>query len=92
MRRLLSPAKGGGKMGSDEEIKFAFSSLDDDRKLISAGKVQRWEVTKWAVALNVGLASASALVSNKPPFASAVIVHLCALVAVLAGGACCARQ
>jgi hypothetical protein len=48
-----------------EEFKFACSSLDDNRKLIAAGKSQRWEVIKWAVALNVGLATVSIAINKK---------------------------
>jgi hypothetical protein len=33
--------------------------LDDHRKLIAAGKVQRWEVLKWAMTVNLVLATAS---------------------------------
>jgi hypothetical protein len=38
----------------------ALRLFDDRRALIAAGKVQRWEVTKWAVTANVALAAASA--------------------------------
>jgi hypothetical protein len=34
--------------------------FDDQRSLIAALKVQRWEVVKWAATLNVALAAASA--------------------------------
>jgi hypothetical protein len=33
--------------------------LDDYRKLIAAGKAQRWEVLKWTVTVNLALATAS---------------------------------
>src|SRR5262245_45350651 len=49
---------------SEREFQFASSCLDDHRKLIAAGKAQRWDVVKWAVALNVGLATASLTLVN----------------------------
>jgi hypothetical protein len=49
----------------DEEFKFANSYLDDIRKLIAAGKAQRWDVTKWIVGLNAGLATASVAINQK---------------------------
>jgi hypothetical protein len=50
----------------DEEFKFAHSYLDDNRKLIAAGKAQRWDATKWIVGLNAGLATASIAINQKP--------------------------
>lgn len=49
----------------DEKFKFANSYLDDIRKLIAAGKSQRWDVTKWTVGLNAGLATASVAINQK---------------------------
>jgi hypothetical protein len=49
----------------DEEFKFANSYLEDIRKLIAAGKAQRWDVTKWVVGLNAGLATASIAINQK---------------------------
>jgi hypothetical protein len=40
----------------DEELKVIYSALDDCRRLIAAGKVQRWDVVKWGVTVNVALA------------------------------------
>lgn len=44
---------------TDQEFHVACAILDDIRKLIAAGKSQRWDVIKWAVALNIALATAS---------------------------------
>jgi hypothetical protein len=65
-----------------EESQFAYSSLDDDRKLIAAGKAQRWEVLKWAVALNVGLATAATAINKKP--AAGMILGFALIVLLLA--------
>jgi hypothetical protein len=47
---------------TEHELNMACSILEDTRKLIAAGKVQRWDVVKWAVSVNIGLATvASAL-------------------------------
>jgi hypothetical protein len=43
----------------DKEFQIACSALDDCRKLIAAGKVQRWEVVKWGVSVNLALATVS---------------------------------
>jgi hypothetical protein len=42
-----------------EEIRFALGALDDYRRLIAAGKTQRWDVIKWAVTINMALTAAS---------------------------------
>ena len=44
---------------NEHEFHVACAILDDDRKLIAAGKSQRWDVIKWAVTVNVALATAS---------------------------------
>jgi hypothetical protein len=41
-----------------EELDVVLRLFDDKRALIAAGKIQRWEVTKWAITLNVALATA----------------------------------
>ncbi len=40
-------------------------SDEDNQRLISAGKNQRWEVIKWVTTVNMGLATASALISSR---------------------------
>jgi len=41
----------------DDEMRFALGVLDDHRRLIAAGKTQRWDI--WAKTINVALAGAS---------------------------------
>jgi len=81
----------------EEELKVIYSALDDCRRLIAAGKVQRWDVVKWGVTVNVALATAAALIPFKGafdvcglavpfsfiPFGLAVVVALVGLVLVL---------
>jgi hypothetical protein len=52
----------------EEELKVIYSALDDQRRLIAAGKVQRWDVVKWGVTVNVALATATALIQFKGAF------------------------
>jgi hypothetical protein len=47
----------GGASLKDRDFEFACGVLDDDRSLIAAGKTQRWEVLKWTVTVNVGIAA-----------------------------------
>ncbi len=49
---------------TDKEYQAASAILEDHRKLIAALKVQRWEVVKWTVGINLSLATASALVAK----------------------------
>ena len=52
----------------EEELKIIYSALDDCRRLIAAGKVQRWDVVKWGVTVNVALATAAAAIKFKGAF------------------------
>jgi hypothetical protein len=45
----------------DKEFQIAIGAVEDSRKLIAAGKVQRWDVVKWGVSVNLALTVASAL-------------------------------
>jgi hypothetical protein len=47
-----------------------YSALDDCRRLIAAGKVQRWDVVKWGVTVNVALATAAAVIEFNVAFSS----------------------
>jgi hypothetical protein len=51
-------AEGGG--ANDKEFQVIASALDDCRRLIAAGKMQRWDVVKWGVTVNTALAAAAA--------------------------------
>ena len=63
-----------------EELDVILRLFDDRRALIAAGKVQRWEVTKWVVTANFALAAAAAT----PSFGS-VRGFLLILVGLIAG-------
>src|SRR5215470_19979949 len=52
----------------EEELKVIYSALDDQRRLIAAGKVQRWDVVKWGVTVNVALGVAAAAIPFKGAF------------------------
>jgi len=52
----------------DEELKVIYSALDDCRRLIAAGKVQRWDVVKWGVTVNVALAATTAAIPFEGAF------------------------
>jgi hypothetical protein len=71
-----------------EELKVIYSALDDQRRLIAAGKVQRWDVVKWGVTINVALAAATAAIPFEGafdlfPFVLAVLVALVSWLLVL---------
>ena len=76
----------------ERDVAALLSSLDDYRAVIAAGKVQRWDVVKWAVTLNLAFATVSVIWDQKTPglfaprtiffaLASAVMVAAVALVA-----------
>lgn len=66
----------------DEKFKFAHAYLDDIRKPIAAGKAQRWDVTKWIVGLNAGLATASVAINQK---AAAGLISVTAILLAVIG-------
>jgi hypothetical protein len=43
----------------DRDFAIASLLLQDQQRLIAAGKVQRWDVVKWTIAVNLALATAS---------------------------------
>jgi hypothetical protein len=44
---------------TDQDFQISCLLLQDQQRLIAAGKVQRWDVVKWSVAFNLALATAS---------------------------------
>jgi hypothetical protein len=44
----------------EKEFAIAVGILEDSRKLIATGKIQRWDVVKWSVTVNIALAVAAA--------------------------------
>jgi hypothetical protein len=47
-----------------DQLKVALDLIEDCRRVIAAGKSQRWDVLKWAVAIN--LAIPAAIIAIKP--------------------------
>jgi hypothetical protein len=67
----------------DKEFQVVVSALDDCRRLITAGKVQRWDVFKWGVTVNIGFAAAAAaLRHNMLLFGLAVAVAIASLLLI----------
>jgi len=60
----MSSQKGKAAKIKPEEFQFACLYLADGQRYIAAGKVQRWEVMKWAVSVNLALAIASSLATT----------------------------
>jgi hypothetical protein len=64
----------------DQDFAIASLLLQDQQRLIAAGKVQRWDVVKWTIAFNLALATAS--VSIGTAGAGIIIVVFTVLVAL----------
>ena len=60
--------------------------IDDVRRLVAAGKTQRWDIVKWAVTINMALAAAS--VAVKQQHVSAAFFFLAVGVVVIAFFSC----
>jgi len=67
----------------DQDFAIASLLLQDQQRLIAAGKVQRWDVVKWTTAVNLALATASVGIGTSG--AGIIIVVFTVLVA-LGGG------
>lgn len=61
---------------NEREFQIVSSALDDCRRLIAAGKVQRWDVVKWGVTVNLALATASAAIG--PKFGASIALYIVA--------------
>ena len=68
----------------DQNFQIAAASLllQDQQRLIAAGKVQRWDVVKWTTAVNLALATASVSIGT-----GGGLFFLSAVFVALAGGA-----
>jgi hypothetical protein len=55
-------------MSEDKIFQVITAGLDDCRRLIAAGKVQRWDVVKWGVTVNIALAVAAATQALRPDY------------------------
>jgi hypothetical protein len=55
---------------NDEEdrVRIIAASLENERRLIAAGKLERWDVVKWVVAANATLAGSSLLIKETCKF------------------------
>jgi uncharacterized membrane protein len=49
----------------EKEVGLAVGILEDCRRYIAAHKIQRWEILKWGVSVNVALAVAAAVPALK---------------------------
>jgi len=63
----------------DHDFAIASLLLQDQQKLIAAGKVQRWDVVKWTITVNLALATASAGIGK--PGTGVIIFFFTVLVA-----------
>ena len=54
------------------------SALDDCRRLIAAGKTQRWDVVKWGVTVDLALAAVSASLTSPPTFLQSLALFVLA--------------
>ena len=64
----------------DQDFAIASLLLQDQQRLIAAGKVQRWDVVKWTTAVNLALATASVGIGTS--VAGIIIVVFTILVAL----------
>jgi hypothetical protein len=46
---------------TDRDFTIAIGAMDDCRRSVAAGKLQRWEVLKWGTSLNTAIIAATAL-------------------------------
>jgi hypothetical protein len=83
--RLRENGRQGTPM-TEHEFRFVSSILDDYRKLIAAGNIQRWAVVKWAVTVNVALATASIALKQQNYKSGWLFLALAIFVAVIALG------
>jgi hypothetical protein len=74
-------------MNDAEKFQLSCLFLQDKQRLIAAGKIQRWEVLKWAVTANIGLAT----ISLAPPLIPArpALFLFCVFIAVVSLGLLC---
>jgi hypothetical protein len=75
----MEPDKNGDSTKKDDrEFQVITSAMDDCRRQIAAGKVQRWDVVKWGVAVNTALATVIAVLKQPTiaPFLFALAVAL----------------
>jgi hypothetical protein len=70
---------------NQHDLQFACGVIDDYRRLIAAGRTQRWDVVKWTVTINMALAAASIAVKQEHVNAGGLFFMLAVGVVVIAG-------
>jgi hypothetical protein len=70
---------------NQHEFQFACGVIDDIRRLIAAGKTQRWDIVKWAVTINMALAAASIAVKQRNVNAEEPLFWFAVVTVVIAG-------
>jgi len=67
------------------ELSVIQAALENERRLIAAGKIQRWDTTKWVVTVNGALAAAAValLKSDNSPMLPLAFAGLALLVSFL---------
>jgi len=68
---------------SPDEFSTAKFFLEDNARLIAAGKIQRWEVVKWAVAFDLALSAAAASESLNRAFLFALATAILGVAGLL---------
>ena len=68
---------------NENDFRFACTMLDNRQRLIAAGKLQRWDVVKWTVTVNVALAAASIGFTKNSTIAGKEFFWLTVIVACL---------
>jgi hypothetical protein len=76
----ISIRRTGGASMSSEEFAMSRYFLEDNARLIAAGKIQRWEVVKWTVTFNLALAGVSASIKG---WSTLVMLFLAMLIVIL---------
>jgi hypothetical protein len=73
-------------MMNQDEFAVASAILEDGRKVIAAGKNQRWDVVKWGVTVNIALTTASLALFEDHPSAAGWLFCLAVIVALIGEG------
>ena len=68
----------------DQDFAIASLLLQDQQRLIAAGNVQRWDVVKWTIAVNLALATAPVGIGTS---GAGIIIIVFTVLVALGGGA-----
>jgi hypothetical protein len=87
-RKVASGKNGERENGEvavqDQDFAIASLLLQNQQRLIAAGKVQLWEVVKWTIAVNLALAIASVGIGTA---GAGILIVLFTVLVALGGGA-----